>query len=98
MDEANRETARQLRQVQEDYKKVFLHSPHGKRVLKDLMAYSGVVDASFNRDPVTMAFREGQRDVAIKILTALDKRSYQGLVQLERAGAGLTDVIDPEVS
>jgi hypothetical protein len=58
----------------QDYKRVF-SSEQGKRVLSDLIANHFVMNTTFakhHNDPKdVMAFREGQRQVVMRILTIL---------------------------
>lgn len=56
-----------------DYGIVF-GSEHGKRVLADLMRQCHVLEPTFTQDARETAFREGERNVALKILTALNYR------------------------
>jgi hydroxymethylpyrimidine pyrophosphatase-like HAD family hydrolase len=78
-----------LRRMREDYRRTFLATAHGVRVLEDLLRECGIFDASASCNSST--FRsEGRRDIGIKILSALDKRSYQGLIELEKKGLELT--------
>lgn len=74
------------RRLKEDYRKTFIASKHGNRVLKDLLEYCGVFD------PHTDLRAEGRRDVGLTLLNALDKRSYQGLLDLQKYELGLTDL------
>jgi hypothetical protein len=71
-------TEERLREKQhaqmKDYKRVF-SSEQGNRVLADLIANHYVMNTTFARHPNdpegTMAFREGQRQVVMRILTIL---------------------------
>ena len=79
-----------IRQLQEDYKKVFLGTPEGKRILADLLAFTGVFELSFDMseyDAHRTAFNEGRRSLGLKLLEALDQNSYAGLLELQKAGA-----------
>lgn len=53
-----------------DYKTVF-ESEAGKEVLYDLMKVGSFLQSSFDSDPITMAFNEGQRNMVLRILTLL---------------------------
>jgi len=77
--------AAQIR-LKEDYRRTFLATPHGKRVLKDIFELCQVFD--YHSD----VRREGMRDVGLTILNALDKRSFQGLIDLQDQDLGLTEL------
>ncbi len=50
-----------------DYKVVF-GSEEGKRVLHDILKSCGMLTSSFDESSVTMAYKEGQRNVALSLL------------------------------
>lgn len=52
------------------YHAVF-NSPEGKEVLKDLAQFCGSMKSSFSPDPYQTAFREGRREVWLRIQTHL---------------------------
>lgn len=61
---------KQLAKLQ-DYRRTF-ESPHGKKVLYDLMRASNMLSVSHVRgDPYETAFREGERNMVIRILQVL---------------------------
>jgi hypothetical protein len=62
---ARRQVARVM-----DYKRTF-NSEQGKRVLYDLFSAHYMLGSSFSKDPHEIAFREGQRQVLLRILTIL---------------------------
>lgn len=78
-----------LRRMREDYRRTFLNTPHGKRVLEDLLRECRVMEPSMTGNSQTF-YNEGLRAIGLKILNALDKRSYQGLLDLEKEGLELT--------
>ena len=53
-----------------DYNVVF-GSEHGKRVLEDIMTYCHVLEPLSTKDPNEILIREGRRDVANMILSAM---------------------------
>lgn len=54
-----------------DYRQVF-SSQAGRRVLQDLMASCGMLQTSFTKsDPHETAFKEGQRNAVLRILTIM---------------------------
>lgn len=74
-----------VRQMQEDYQKVFMRSPDGRRVLKDILAFTGIFELSFTGNSQTF-FNEGRRAVGLKILEALDAKTFEKIKVLEDAG------------
>ena len=75
----------QAKQIREDYQKVFMSTPEGRRVLADLLAFTGMFELSFTGNSKTF-FNEGKRSVCIKLLEALDAKTFSGLQALEKAG------------
>lgn len=59
-----------------DYKQVF-GTEHGKRVLYDLVKTHNVLNSTFDKDPATFAFKEGERNVVLRILTLLNVDTVQ---------------------
>lgn len=62
------------------YKAAFT-TVHGKRVLQHLIEHYHVMTTVFDKDPVTMAFLEGQRSVVLDILKIIK----QDTQRIERA-------------
>jgi len=54
-----------------DYQRTF-GSDYGKRVLRDLMVECHVLGSSFSKDPSLMAFKEGEKNVALRIMKILN--------------------------
>lgn len=67
------EKVRELRtQRLKDYRKLF-SSDVGKRVLNDLIAQHYVMSSTYVRgDALDMAFREGQRNVILRIMSVMN--------------------------
>ena len=59
-----------LRQRRNDYSIVF-SSSEGQRVLQDILLNAHVLEPTFNIDPSVSAFNEGQRNVALRIMSIL---------------------------
>lgn len=57
----------------QDYKDVF-NSPQGRRVLADLMAAARVFTPIHTTDPLTLAFHQGERNLALRIATFMAYR------------------------
>lgn len=70
------------RKLAEDYRKTFLATPHGKRVLEDLLQSCGFFGH------VSGQVEEGMRRVAVSILAILDMNNLDRLVGLEKKGVG----------
>ena len=81
---------RQL-QMQNDYQKVFMRTAAGRRVLKDLLATTGIFELSFSGENRLTNYNEGRRSIGLEILTALDKNTYLGLKELEESDVTDTD-------
>lgn len=95
MSGVSKEEKARIDQMQNDYEKVFLRTRNGKRVLKDILAFTGVLELSYGanvNDPLEVTFNEGRRAVGLKILEALDKKTYMGLKELEES-----DVLDTDI-
>ena len=67
----NSEIADKLKSTIIQYQRTF-GTPEGKAVLHDLMANYHVFSGTFDKDPLTMAFREGSRFVIMDILSKLN--------------------------
>lgn len=52
------------------YQNIF-NSPDGQTVLADLMNAHGMLSSSFSGDPLKTVFKEGERNVVLRILTIL---------------------------
>lgn len=59
-------SAKDIDARQKAYKTAFGGEP-GKEVLKDLAVFCGSQRSSFSSDPLEMAFREGRREVFLRI-------------------------------
>lgn len=70
--------------LKRDYIETF-STPHGKRVLADILAQAGVTRPRFNADPAITQFYEGHRHLAMSIFrqvhTSVD--TLTGLLQEE---------------
>lgn len=88
-----------IAQMQNDYQKVFLRTAAGRRVLKDLLAETGIFEISYVGGSDTIshtAFNEGRRSIGLKLLEALDRKSYAGLKELETGDVLDTDIFNEE--
>ena len=56
----------------EDLRKI-LHEDWGRRYLWRLLSFCRVMDRSMDRDALVMAFREGQRDIGMRLLKDIDE-------------------------
>lgn len=68
--------------ITSDYKTVFT-SEAGKRVLWDIMRNSFVLASTYCDNPHETALREGQRNVALRILSVLQTDEKKLLQQIE---------------
>ena len=56
-----------------DFKRVFMATPEGKRVLWEIFRWTGMNDISFIKDsPEATAFNEGQRNIGLMIYAVLN--------------------------
>lgn len=53
-----------------DYRSTF-KSEEGERVLRDMMANHHIFSGTFDKDPMVMAYREGERSVVMSLLDKL---------------------------
>lgn len=65
-----------------DYQTVFT-SEQGQRVLWDMFSNHHMMSSTFNKDPMTMAMHEGERNVILRILslTKMDAAKVQKLIR-----------------
>ena len=54
-----------------EFRAVFLGSDQGKRVLHDILSEGHMYRSSMRADPYQTFFREGERNMALKILTTI---------------------------
>jgi hypothetical protein len=67
-----------------DYKMTF-NTEHGRRVLADIAKQCWVNQDIFDGDALTMAYREGQRSTALRVLRTLkmDSEAIENLITEE---------------
>ena len=59
----------------EEYRQTFQQSPSGMKVLEDMMKAHHFWTSTFEPDALATAFREGERNVVLRILTILDEHN-----------------------
>jgi len=79
-----------VKQLQEDYKQVFLATRAGRRVLADMLAYSQVMSTTYTGNSKTF-FNEGARATGLRILDILGLGGPEGLAKRLATGAGYDD-------
>lgn len=63
------EAAKGLREMaSRDVLKAVLSTPAGRNWMWDLLAVGHLYETSFDHEPLTMAFREGERNFALRLL------------------------------
>ena len=62
----------------EDYNSCFEVSPSGKKILEDMKKAHHFYNSTFSPDPYTTAFKEGERNVVLRILTILQNHQEGG--------------------
>lgn len=55
-----------------EFRKVFLETDEGKRVMRQIMAWGHIWHSSFDANPAVMSFAEGERGLALKIIAAVN--------------------------
>ncbi len=60
----------------QDYKRTF-ETPVGKNVLMDLMRTHHMMGPVMDANPIDMAFKEGERNVVLRILRALNTNAEE---------------------
>tara|TARA_R100000664_G_C2740293_1_gene128898 strand:+ start:97 stop:348 length:252 start_codon:yes stop_codon:yes gene_type:complete len=59
-----------VKQLKNDYSIVF-NSPEGRRVLHDILKNTHILEPTFSTDSIQMAFNEGARNEALRVLSIL---------------------------
>ena len=67
-----------------DYQKLF-NTVHGKRVLYDLMNHHQVLSSSYSKEASETAFKEGERNVILRIMSLLEMDPREMRKQLKKA-------------
>lgn len=65
-----------------DYQAIF-NSPQGRAVLHDLMETHGMLRSNYTKDPSEALFKEGERNVVLRILTLLNTNPTTLLERIE---------------
>lgn len=81
------ELKRQVEQLQVDSDfYAVLNTAEGKRFVKRIIAECGVFNASFNADPLVMAFNAGRRQIGLNLLAQFDGKTdlYIDFLNLEK--------------
>lgn len=65
-----------------DYQAIF-NSPQGRAVLYDLMETHGMLRSSYTKDASEALFKEGERNVILRILTLLNTNPVTLLERIE---------------
>lgn len=87
------QAARLQRDVKDDYRKVFLKTKHGRRVLTDLLQHCGVLRPLINIDnEKETIFNGGKQSVGLLLMDMIDKTGYDAIIELEKFGAELTKI------
>lgn len=51
---------------------ITFESKEGQKVLNDIISDCGILTATFDKDPLSLAFNEGKRSVALRLLKILN--------------------------
>lgn len=75
-----------------DFKRVFLASPEGKRVLYQIFGWARMFGSvAVPGDPYSTYHREGSRDIGLRILTVLQSDEARALAETAENEAPKTD-------
>ncbi len=69
--------AEQQKEILAAYKNVFIHSPDGQIVLRDLMKTSGMLEVTGMRDNAEIQHRTGTQDMVRRIFSILSLSDEQ---------------------
>jgi hypothetical protein len=59
-----------------------MSGPQGRKIVSDLMDWTGVYRSSFSTNGSEMSFNEGQRNVGLRILAQVQAASPDGFLKL----------------
>lgn len=78
------ERAKKSMTLVQNYKDTFTDDV-GEKVLMDILKDSGMLSICFDSDPLVMAYNEGRRDIALRLMTILeiDMKQYKQLLEEE---------------
>jgi hypothetical protein len=62
---------KQQKEILQAYKNVFLHTPDGQTILKDLLKTSGIFQITGVRDDAELQHLDGSRDMVRRIISIL---------------------------
>tara|TARA_R110000868_G_scaffold380551_1_gene646568 strand:+ start:708 stop:989 length:282 start_codon:yes stop_codon:yes gene_type:complete len=92
MSDADKTSGKRTLALAVDYKLTF-SSDHGLRVLRHLMRRHGMMNSTFDSDPHTSAYLEGQRAVVIEIMKKLRIDVKKLETEIFKEPQGESDVI-----
>lgn len=90
--------SKKLQNKNKSYKKLFTDNKEGEEVLADLLEFCGQYKSSHTAgDPLTSAFNEGKRRVALRILKFIDMKEVdiQKIIKLTEENEEMIKNNDP---
>lgn len=79
------------KELKKAYIKVFMGSREGKMVLTDILQSTGLLrDSYVPNNPEQTIVNNAIRKVGLAIVDMLDKRGFEGILELEKQGLRLT--------
>lgn len=78
-----RESAEQQAQEARDYAWL-MGSPAGRRILWQILSEAGVYRVSMAPDPYQTAFKEGRRDIGLRVLTRINQHAPEQFAAMQR--------------
>ena len=67
-----------------DFRMVFLANDQGQRVLRELLAHCHMFKTSFDKDSGALAFKEGERNVALWLMSIISNEPKPRPTQANR--------------
>ena len=72
------------RQTEIDDLAWLMSDARGRRVMRRLLARSGIYRTSFNADPATMAFMEGRRDMGLWLVDEISQHAPKRFIEMQK--------------
>ena len=84
--------ARIQRHLKDDYRKVFVGTVEGRRVLTDLLQHTGVLRSIIADTEKETHYNAGKQEVGLLLMDLVDSQGYDAIIDLEQLGATLTKI------
>lgn len=87
---------KRLRRKQDDFRWI-LSDPRGRRFIWEWLEEAGAFHSTFSRNALEMAFNEGQRNGALRVLKQIEETKPESYTQMQREYKGLQKEENGEV-